>query len=142
MAKKANNAERNAAVDRLCLELACSTQSLNYICNELRAEDSAFPTRRTIYTWFQQDDGLRERFDKAKLAQVELFVDEIVEIINTQALNAVDVQMLKLRFEAIKWLVGKLAPYKYGDNTEQKLAEIERKVAKYEELLNGKSRSA
>ena len=106
--------------------LLAEGQSLAEIC---RRND--MPARATVYRWLADDDGFRDRYARAREAQADRFADEILEIADDatndwverhqggETIRVVDhehIQRSRLRVDARKWLMAKLAPKKYGDS--------------------------
>src|SRR4029077_821269 len=96
--------------------------SLRAIC-----EMSGMPSRRSIFYWLQNNGEFREKYEIARLMQVEYWAHEIIEIaddtsgdfvINERGERAVDhenINRARLRVDARKWLMSKLHPQRYGD---------------------------
>ena len=107
--------------DRVC-ELMIEGVSLRAIC-----EMSGMPARRSIFYWLQNNGEFRERYEIARLMQVEYWAHEIIEIaddtsgdfvINERGERTVDhenINRARLRVDARKWLMSKLHPQRYGD---------------------------
>ncbi len=110
-----------------CLRLSICTKSLVSILSE-RDE---FPEHSTFYRWMLNHEELRTLYAHARDAQLQILADEIQEIADEpQSGEVVTIKgderevkisdMLehrKLRIDARKWLLSKLAPKKYGDKT-------------------------
>ena len=96
--------------------------SLRKIC-----EMSGMPSRRSIFYWLQNNGEFRERYEIARLMQVEYWAHEIIEIaddasgdfvINERGDRVMDneaINRARLRVDARKWLMSKLHPQRYGD---------------------------
>ena len=111
----------------ICLRLSICTKSLVSILSE-RDE---FPEHSTFYRWMLNHEELRTLYAHARDAQLQILADEIQEIADEpQSGEVVTIKgderevkisdMLehrKLRIDARKWLLSKLAPKKYGDKT-------------------------
>jgi hypothetical protein len=84
-----------------------------------------------VYRWLAADGGFRDRYVRAREAQADRFADEIIEIADDatndwmerrqgeETVRVVDhehIQRSRLRVDARKWLMAKLAPKKYGDS--------------------------
>lgn len=146
MAKTANTPdyteeEKAKYLAILCTELATGKEGVNRICEAYRADDKRFPARRTFYKWFESNKELRRDFDSAKYDQAENWFEELVNLFDDLAdrtLNKSDVERLRLKFDVVRWMCGKLNPYKFGDNVHIKLAELERKLEKYEAAIDGR----
>lgn len=104
-------------------------KSLRQIC-----EAAGMPTKTTVMRWLADDrrPDFRDQYARAREAQMESLADEIMEIADDSRNDFIDrvskdgkttertfdpenVQRSRLRIEARKWLMSKLAPKKYGD---------------------------
>jgi len=106
---------------RVC-ELMIEGVSLRKIC-----EMAGMPSRRSIFYWLQNNGEFRERYEIARLMQVEYWAHEIIEIaddasgdfvINERGDRVMDneaINRARLRVDARKWLMSKLHPQRYGD---------------------------
>jgi hypothetical protein len=104
------------------LERMVEGDSLRKIC-----EAEGMPSRRSIFYWLKDNEEFRERYEIARLMQVEYWAHEIIEIaddtsgdfiINEHGERVFDhenVQRAKLKIGARKWLMSKLHPARYGD---------------------------
>jgi hypothetical protein len=103
-------------------ELMIEGRSLREICTV-----AGMPGRRTVFHWLRDHPEFRERYEIARLMQVEWWAHEIIEIaddasgdfiITKDGERAVDhdhINRARLRIEARKWLMAKLHPQRYGD---------------------------
>jgi len=94
--------------DHICSEIA-SGRSLRAICRE----DKGMPAQSTIYLWLARMDAFSEQYARAMELRTNALADDILEIADGE--NEEDVQRARLRVDARKWLMSKLAPKKYGD---------------------------
>lgn len=116
--------------DAICERLA-DGESLRAICT-----DPAMPARSTVFKWLSQDAAFADQYARAREAQADSLVDDMLEIVddgtndwmerkirgeNIVVLNEEALQRSKLRFEARKWMAGKLKPKKYGEKLTQEL---------------------
>lgn len=91
------------------------------------------PEERTIYRWLASNESFRQQYTRAKEEQAERFAEELLEIVDDgtndwierenertgqkyMVQNTEAVGRSKLRYEARRWLMGKMKPKKYGDN--------------------------
>ena len=89
-----------------------------------------FPSQDTIYKWIIRHPEFAEKYARAREAQAELYLDEIIEIADetsrdtititrgeteTEVANNEWINRSRLRVDARKWAMSKLAPKKYGD---------------------------
>ncbi len=107
--------------DAICERLA-SPESLRSIC-----DDDDMPSKTTVLRWLRQNEEFRAQYARAREDQADAFADEILDISDdgrrdyTQdeegnlAVDHDHIQRSKLRVETRKWLMGKMAPKKYGD---------------------------
>jgi hypothetical protein len=110
-----------AIADRVC-ELMIEGVSLRAIC-----EMSGMPARRSIFYWLQNNGEFREKYEIARLMQVECWAHEIIEIaddtsgdfvINERGERVIDheaINRARLKIDARKWLMSKLHPQRFGD---------------------------
>lgn len=102
-------------------------ESLRTIC---LGED--MPAQSTVFRWLTLDKDFSEQYARAREAQAEHLIDEIIAIADdgtndwmdrqnadgTTGDRVVDhehVSRSKLRIDARKWFITKVAPKKYGD---------------------------
>jgi hypothetical protein len=110
-----------AMADLICERLA-KPESLRSIC-----EDETMPSKTTVLRWLRQSDEFRTQYARAREDQADAFADEILDIADDGRRDYVPdedghkvvdhdhIQRSKLRVETRKWLMGKMAPKKYGD---------------------------
>jgi len=88
------------------------------------------PNPATVYRWVAAREDFRERYARAREAQAEHFLDEIIDIADdarndwidratkdgvVTVLNTEHISRSKERIDARKWVMAKLNPKKYGD---------------------------
>lgn len=111
--------------EAICARLADGL-SLREVCR-----DEAMPSRDTVRRWLRDRPEFQQHYAHAREAQADHLGDEILEIADdasndwmvrnkgqdneVEVLNHEHVQRSKLRIEARRWLMGKLAPKKYGE---------------------------
>jgi hypothetical protein len=132
-AKKVDKRPRDGCtqeiVTKICARLA-EGESLRSVCN-----DPGMPARSVVYLWLADPDKrwALDQYTRAKELGLEALADDIVDISDDArndwmerrggednqgwVVNGEHVQRSKLRVEARKWLLAKLAPKKYGDRT-------------------------
>src|SRR5262245_41588337 len=114
-----------AVAERLCEALAAG-HSMRKAC-----EPKDMPAPATVYRWLAQKKDFRERYARAREAQADLFFDQILEIADDATgdvkvipqkdgstvtkIDHENVHRARLRVDARKWIVARLAPKKYGD---------------------------
>jgi hypothetical protein len=95
------------------------------------------PDRATVHRWVENDKAFRTRYVSARELQADNLADECIEIADAAAQGSCEeIQAARLRFDARRWLVGKLAPKRYSDRLE-----IQGRLT-YEQLLAGPDRDA
>ena len=106
----------------ICEQLA-EGRSLRSIC-----DDEGMPNRSTVYDWLDADThGFPDQYARARSRQAETMLDEILEIADDTSNDTIitdfgprpDAEWIsrsKLRVDARKWAMSKLAPKKYGDS--------------------------
>ncbi len=98
----------NALAEEICRRLADGL-SLRRVCE---ADD--MPNRDTVRRWLGKREPFRRMYVAAREMQAEHFVDEVIEIADTDD----NPTHARVRIDARKWAVVKLAPKKYGDKSE------------------------
>jgi len=107
---------------RICAEMARG-RSLRSVCS-----DEGMPAESTVRLWATEDrDGFAAHYARAREAQMDALGEDILEIAddtrgdfkkNADGVEVVDseaIQRSKLRVDARKWLMSKIAPKRYGD---------------------------
>lgn len=98
------------------------------------ASREGMPDKVTILRWLVRHEEFRPHYAHAREMQAEHFADEILEIADDgtndwmrreredgsteEALNHEHITRSRLRVDARKWLMAKMAPKKYGDKQE------------------------
>ena len=88
--------------------------------------DEGMPSEKTVYRWLRENGDFRQQYACAREDQAEHFLDEIMDIADDASRDTVDtdngevantewIQRARLRVDARKWAMSKLAPKKYGD---------------------------
>lgn len=112
-----------AQADLICERLA-GGQSLRAIC-----EEAGQPDQTTVYRWLRDNEEFRKQYARAREDQAETLFDQMVTIADTPLIGtktvtkATGVEMTegdmiehrRLQVETRKWVLGKMAPKKYGD---------------------------
>lgn len=116
-----------AKADKICERLA-KGESLRSIC-----DTAGMPTQTTVFRWLRDNESFRQQYARAREDQAETLFDEMLDIADDSSRDmtmdeegdnphlVVDhdhIQRSKLRVETRKWMLGKLAPKKYGDKTQ------------------------
>ena len=112
---------------KICELISSETKGLHAICKE----NQDLPSAKTVYGWLLDEDKneFRNLYARAKDAQIELMVDEILDISDNKdddniftdsgiIPNNEWMARSRLRVDSRKWLAAKLMPKKYGDKLE------------------------
>jgi hypothetical protein len=110
--------------DEICREIADTDKSLRTICGEIGIAPS------TICLWAENNPQFAEQYARARSIKLDWMADDVPHIADTQEIGTTRtikadggieektgdmVEHRRLRIEARKWYLGKLAPKKYGD---------------------------
>ena len=77
--------------------------------------DPDMPAEHTLYVWAARDPEFRQLFAHARELAVERWAEEILEISDDPHLDPLD---KRVRIDARRWVMGKLAPRRYGDRVQ------------------------
>jgi len=90
------------------------------------------PDKSTVFRWLESKEAFRDQYAQACNARADYWADEILEIADDgtndwmlrksgddeiEVVNHENISRSKLRVDARKWLMSKMAPKKYGDKT-------------------------
>ena len=81
-------------------------EALHVICR-----DAHMPLTSVAWSWLNQNEGISERYARAREKQAERYAAEIVEIADT----CDDPAKARLQIDARKWYASKVAPKKFGE---------------------------
>lgn len=98
----------------ICSEIAAG-RSLRSIC-----EADEMPDKSTVFRWLSKHEVFRDQYARAQEDRAAAMAEDIIEIADQYdpAQDKIDVdhiQRAKLRIDARKWLMSKMAPKRYGD---------------------------
>ena len=96
----------SALAGAICRRLA-EGESLRAICR-----DKGMPSVATVRAWVLARDGFAEQCARARDLGLDMLADEVLDIADNPA---GDVAAARLRFDARRWYLSKLAPRRYGD---------------------------
>jgi len=109
--------------DEICARIA-NGESLRGVCR-----DEKMPVTSTVCKWLCQQNAFAEQYARAKAAQADALVDEMLQIADepipstaTGGLDSAAVQKQRLQIDTRKWYAGKVAPKKYGDKVLNELS--------------------
>lgn len=98
-----------ANVDEICGRLSMG-ESLYAIC-----KDAGMPAHPTVILWANENkDGFADKYTRARNIGLDVVADQVMTIVDNED---GDPQRDRLRFDARRWYLSKLAPKKYGDKT-------------------------
>lgn len=125
----------------ICNLIAVSPRALKFLCNE----NPHWPHVATIGVWARDNAEFSALYAQAKRDQVDIFMNEILEIIlddsqdvivdsNGKTLfNAVRVHRHRLQVDTFKWIASKLVPRLYGDRIQIDTSSDEAHIKKAKE---------
>jgi hypothetical protein len=90
-----------------------SGETLDAIC-----KSDGIPDKTTVYRWVDAHEDFRHAHARARVKQADAFVDNLVEIVDTEE----DPQRARVRMDARKWVASKMMPDRYGDRTNMQLS--------------------
>lgn len=82
---------------------------------------TGMPAQSTIYKWLSEHEEFSEKYRRARETQADYFADEMIGIADECIPDAAEVAKAKLRIDARKWYVTKVAPRKYGERITNEL---------------------
>ncbi len=108
--------------EEICEVIASSELGLLHLCNAR----PHWPDRATIFTWRRKYADFRDKYTLAKEDQTEVCVEYMQEVMNEPhkyvdeetGYTKIDVPMLRLKMDTMKWQAGKLKPKKFGEKVE------------------------
>lgn len=97
------------------------------------------PAKSSVFRWLAVNEIFRDQYARAKQAGIEALSEDILDIADDATNdwmerhdpdganvgwreNGEAIQRSKLRVEARKWLLSKLAPKKYGEKVQQEVS--------------------
>lgn len=113
-------------VDKICERIA-DGESLRSIC-----VDEDMPDKATVFRWLAIHEAFRDQYSRARETQAETIFDEMLDIADDGSNdwmerknsdgenmgwqeNGEAIRRSQLRIAARQWMLGKMAPKKYGD---------------------------
>ena len=107
----------------ICDAIASTSKGTKRLC----VENSHWPCQDTLFTWLKIYPEFSEQYAQAKICQIELLVDEILEIsddssqdqyvneLGVLVSNPPAINRARLKVDTRKWLASKLVPKVYGN---------------------------
>ena len=144
--------DREEVLRIVCEQISCSTDSIGRVLQN-GWEGQTLPRYSTFMLWLEESPVFSERYAKAKQAQAEYMVSELLEIADDgrndwierndpsnpgYRVNGEHINRSRLRVDTRKWVAAKLMPKVYGekletthkfDNLDQVLGAIDGKTA-------------
>ena len=120
-------------VQIICSRIA-NGESLVSICL-----DEAMPSRSSVLLWLSESTSFSDRYAHAREAQADFLLDELVQIADDgrndtytsddgrELTNQDVIARSRLRVDARKWVIAKLAPKKYSDKITQEITGLDGK---------------
>ncbi len=117
-----NSTYTEELAEEICQAIASSSDGMRKLCKE----NHHWPEPQIIYGWLRKHPKFAQQYAQAKVAQVDIYVDEIVQISDdgtndskvldngTEVCNSDWIARSRLRVDTRKWLAGKLVPKVYG----------------------------
>lgn len=109
--------------NEICDTISSSSKGTKKLC----FEHSHWPCQDTLFTWLKAYPEFSEQYAQAKICQIELLVDEILEIsddtsqdqyvneLGALVPNTPAINRARLKIDTRKWLASKLVPKVYGN---------------------------
>ncbi len=111
--KKSRITRSHELLEKIFIRIA-DGESLNKICSQ-----DDMPSRNAFFMWIREDETILQAYELALLTRADFYLDEIVDIAdNENVKTSEDIARAKLRVDARKWAASKLAPKKYGHNSQ------------------------
>ena len=111
--------------DAICSAIAVTPKGLEHVC-----EENDFPNARSVYRHLIDSEAFSQKYARAREMQLQMLADQLVPLADTdricrkrtiradgseEVVILDQVERTKLQIETRKWLLGKLAPKKYGE---------------------------
>jgi hypothetical protein len=115
----------------ICNAIATSNYGISRLCKQ----NSHWPDYTTIFKWLFDTPEFQVMYLAAKKAQVEIFVDEIIDISNDSSqdtlfdkdgnpyLNKEFVMRSRVKIDTRKWIASRLNRSRYAEHVEKSLSE-------------------
>ncbi len=93
--------------DRICARIA-QGESVRGMCR-----DADMPSEASVYKWRNDYPDFAESYARARSSQTEHLLEDILEIADSPTIASDD---KRVRIDARKWAMAKLAPKRYGES--------------------------
>lgn len=100
--------------DDICKEME-KGKSLRKVC-----EMKSMPSISTVMKWVSQDEVFSEQYTRAREARADAIFEDCLDIADDA--KADDVAKARLMVDTRKWMLGKMAPKKYGDKVSHEVS--------------------
>ncbi|EHL31828.1 terminase small subunit-like protein [Legionella drancourtii] len=109
--------------EEICNVIASTSKGTKVLCKE----NMHWPCQDTLFAWLKKYPEFSEQYAQAKICQIELLIDEILEIADDESndcfidedgkpvSNNSVVNRARLKIDTRKWLASKLVPKVYGN---------------------------
>jgi hypothetical protein len=104
--------------DEICAAIASSEKGLYHLVQQY----PHWPQRQQIFVWLQKHPEFADKYYKAKENQAEVItdymqslVDETHKTVDVNGNVKIDVPLLKLKIDSLRWHASKLKPKRFGE---------------------------
>lgn len=122
----AYSAEEKEDIFKLIFDIIENGKSLRYALKEVKLSSSRF------FEWIDKDEEKQKQYARVTELRAEALLDEMFDIVDETSHDTITtdkgeipngewMQRSRLRYDARKWLIGKLNPKKYGDKIQQEI---------------------
>jgi len=91
------------------LEEVSSGKTLSQVCREMGI------SRCEIYRERENDEAFRDSYARARKAQAESMVDDLLELAATPCSTTDEIQQLRINVDLQKWVTARAHPAMFGD---------------------------
>lgn len=116
--------------DDICALIA-DGESLRSVCKR-----KGMPGKATVFRWLREDVDFRDQYARAREEQAESLLEDVLEIADKCVPDAAEIAKAKLRIDARKWYITKVAPKKYGDKITTELTGKDGGAIQYADITN------
>lgn len=112
--------------DEICDVIACTPKGIRKLCHE----HPHWPCADTIFSWLKTNKEAADQYARVKQIQVEPLADELLSICDDSSndiilddngkptCNYAAIQRARLKIDTIKWMISKLCPKIYGNQSQ------------------------